>query len=770
MNSPLRWFSRVLWVGFAARLLFAVPAFLAPDTLATFYGLDRIEFSYVWLGNAAMLGVGLALFYAAAAHDPERHPVLAWLIAAGQLLGAAYWAAVLHDAEFGPDVVWFLLFDGAFGVASAVLLQLGLPPDARLGRRGLARLGAALRAPRELNGSLRWFRRVLWLGLAVNAAFVIPALFAPQLLVRSLGAQYVEFSRFWIGATGVALLGVSLAYLVPAVHPSYRPGVSWLAVASRFVAVFFWVRVVSLPERRPFVAYLIADLVIGILLLFLLQRGLPQDERVGAASARRFGRALGGALVLRGRPPALRALWAVGVVVLALIGTVGWYHLVRQVPDEQFASQEEEYKHGAIGLSPVSRIPYWVWKVMPQVCARTFPPGDGWAAFGMLFEPGNELPVGFARREIGYPSIEPNCALCHTASYRATAGGPAHVVPGAPAHALDLEAFQRFLYACATDPDFTPSNVVAAIRKLRPMGPVEASVYRWVIVPGMKAGLVRQGNDYAWQRSRPLQGRGRTDTFNPTKINVFHLRDDGTVGTTDLPAVWNQRPRERLWLHWDGNNNSIRERNFAAAMAIGATPSSVIAESFRRVTDYLLDLPAPRYPFPVDAARATRGKVIYDRECASCHAFGGPGIGQATPVEEVGTDPHRLQSFTAELVQRFHDIDMPPFKFDAYRKTDGYANVPLDGIWARGPFLHNGSVPTLHDLLRPPEQRPRLFHRGYDLFDPTDVGFVSTGPDAEKVGTRYDTTEPGNGNGGHRYGTQHPEAERLDLLEYLKTL
>ena len=58
-----------------------------------------------------------------------------------------------------------------------------------------------------------------------------------------------------------------------------------------------------------------------------------------------------------------------------------------------------------------------------------------------------------------------------------------------------------------------------------------------------------------------------------------------------------------------------------------------------------------------------------------------------------------------------------PYRFTHFRKTNGYANQPLDGIWLRAPYLHNGSVPTLRDLLEPPEQRPKVFYRGYDVFD-----------------------------------------------------
>jgi hypothetical protein len=68
-----------------------------------------------------------------------------------------------------------------------------------------------------------------------------------------------------------------------------------------------------------------------------------------------------------------------------------------------------------------------------------------------------------------------------------------------------------------------------------------------------------------------------------------------------------------------------------------------------------------------------------------------------------------------------------PWRFSHFRKTDGYANMPLDGIWLRAPYLHNGSVPNLRALLFP-EERPAEFFRAYDVYDWANVGFVSSGP------------------------------------------
>ena len=100
-------------------------------------------------------------------------------------------------------------------------------------------------------------------------------------------------------------------------------------------------------------------------------------------------------------------------------------------------------------------------------------------------------------------------------------------------------------------------------------------------------------------------------------------------------------------------------------------------------------------------------------------------------------------------------------------ETAQYRARPLNGVWATGPFLHNGSVPTLRALLDPVADRPKAFNMSASEFDPVDVGFKGS---AEPDATRLDTSVPGNGNMGHAYGTTLSEAERRELLEYLKSL
>ena len=121
--------------------------------------------------------------------------------------------------------------------------------------------------------------------------------------------------------------------------------------------------------------------------------------------------------------------------------------------------------------------------------------------------------------------------------------------------------------------------------------------------------------------------------------------------------------------------------------------------------------------------------------CAGCHASGGSRAGTVIPISELGTDRHRLDAWTADEANALNAFGGGrDWKFSAFRKSDGYVAVPLAGVWLRAPYLHNGSVPSLADLLEPPERRPREFRRGYDVYDPANVGFVSSGSEARRTG------------------------------------
>ena len=109
----------------------------------------------------------------------------------------------------------------------------------------------------------------------------------------------------------------------------------------------------------------------------------------------------------------------------------------------------------------------------------------------------------------------------------------------------------------------------------------------------------------------------------------------------------------------------------------------------------------------------------------------------------------------------------PPQPYAPPSLTDLKAS-PLPGVWATGPYLHNGSVATVYELLSPEAERRRVFWTGGRELDRERLGFLS---DDAPGRFRFDTSVPGNRNTGHLYprrGLDHDE--RLAIIEYLKTL
>jgi len=466
---------------------------------------------------------------------------------------------------------------------------------------------------------------------------------------------------------------------------------------------------------------------------------------------------------------------AVLAAAVAGIAIVAVAFFSRDEP-ERHADILEHFKYGSIGSEDRAGVPYSLWLALPSVFPEHLPEGggQGYERLGFLYEPGRRRPIGTSYREAPVGQVGLNCAACHTATVRASPSASPRIVAGMPANQFHLQAYINFLRACARDERFTPEVLIPAIRKADPdFSRGDEVLYRTFVIPRTREALRRIDDDFAWMDRRPPQGPGRVDTFNPYKT-LFRIADPGerTVGTVDLPSLWNQRVREGMSLHWDGNNDKVEERNISAAIGAGASESSLDEPSMARLAEWIKDFGPPPYPRTrIDQRRAARGAVVYREQCSACHALDGERVGQVTPIEQVGTDRERLDSFTPELARNMNTLGRGrPWAFRHFVKTKGYANSPLDGLWLRAPYLHNGSVPDLRSLLSPTAERPRVFYRDYDVYDWARVGFVTRGPDAERRGFRYDTEVRGNGNGGHLYGTQLSPEDKEDLIEYLKGL
>jgi len=461
------------------------------------------------------------------------------------------------------------------------------------------------------------------------------------------------------------------------------------------------------------------------------------------------------------------------LLLIVIGGVFVWYKFFRQV-DQHFASTEAYFKNGSIGTEQSAGIPYWIWVTLPRIFPEYLPGPGGYNSLGLFNDPGNDIPVGFSNKTIGFERVGVNCALCHMASVRLSPDELPVLYAAGPSNTVDVLAYQRFLFNSASDPRFNSKTILAEIDHIYKLSFVDRLIYKYALIPATKKALLKQKEKFAWTDVRPSWGRGRIDPFNPVKVSVLKISPSDTIGNSDMQPIWNLGPRQGRALHWDGLNTDLTEVVRSSAIGDGATPKSIPLEELQILQDWLINVKAPKYPadrFPIDTRLASAGQSAYARECASCHAFGGKRTGQVVPVSEVGTDSHRVQIWTKEAADAYNAYASKyPWKFNHFRSTDGYASVPLDAIWIRGPYLHNGSVPTLRDLLEPVENRPKVFYRGYNVFDARDVGFISSGPEAERVGFRYDVSVTGNSNAGHLWGTHLSSGEKQALMEYMKTL
>ena len=410
----------------------------------------------------------------------------------------------------------------------------------------------------------------------------------------------------------------------------------------------------------------------------------------------------------------------------------------------------------------------------PTSC-RTVP--ARYARLGFTYEtPTSDLPIGTTKSTDWIPRVGLNCATCHAGAYRDAPGAPPKIVLGMPAHQMDLQGYARFLSACAKDPRFNADTLVAAMQKHPEFGFVDGLGTSCSSSAARRTASSNGTRRIAWFDKRPPQGPGRVDTFNPYKAMFAEgdalrhrrhgghrrsavalepadaARGCGCTGTATT-TPWTSATRARRSAPGRRRTRSISPRSIASRT-------------------WILDLKPPAFPAGrIDAALAAAGRPIYQQNCASCHDIGQPRVGQ---VDRHRRGRHRPRA-RCDRSRRNWSTQMntigtgKPWRFSHFRKTNGYAGMPLDGIWLRAPYLHNGSVPTLRALLLL-DERPARFYRAYNVYDWRAVGFVSSGPEAEKEGVAFDTSLRGNGNGGHTYGRDLSVQDREALIEYLKTL
>lgn len=207
----------------------------------------------------------------------------------------------------------------------------------------------------------------------------------------------------------------------------------------------------------------------------------------------------------------------------------------------------------------------------------------------------------------------------------------------------------------------------------------------------------------------------------------------------------------------------------------------------------------------VDLAAAKRGKQLFDQTCAKCHgtykkAWEQPGAAslsladrlatvevryhEDTPVIDVGTDGLRNKGM--ESIVQLNDLDISKKVGTVIRVQKGYVPPPLVGIWARFPYFHNNSAPSLCAVLSRREERPAVYFAGEPRDPKTDFDEACNGyPTGEAVPAawkadaeaRFDTQLPGLSNQGHDEGVflkngqeMFTPQQKRDIIEFLQTL
>jgi mono/diheme cytochrome c family protein len=304
-----------------------------------------------------------------------------------------------------------------------------------------------------------------------------------------------------------------------------------------------------------------------------------------------------------------------------------------------------------------------------------------------------------------------------------------------------------------------------------PLDWIDWGLYATVIIPKTRLALRIAERQLAWMNDRPAWGPGRDDAFNLPKFILTQTPWDDTVGNTDFPALWRMDARAGRLFHWGGEAKTLYAVTATSALGTGALPGKAFVETNRWTDSFIAKLDPPPYPASIDKALAARGEGIFRAHCADCHGASGRRVGKAIPAAEIGTDAEHDRTWSQKDADRMNRLTRTLGAPDAeLQAAQGYVARPLAGVWLLGPYLHNGSVPTIRDLLTAPAQRPKVFYRGVDLIDTRNVGFVASGRYAEAHGFRFDTGLRGNGNGGHVYGTDLSEADKNALIEYLKTM
>jgi mono/diheme cytochrome c family protein len=276
--------------------------------------------------------------------------------------------------------------------------------------------------------------------------------------------------------------------------------------------------------------------------------------------------------------------------------------------------------------------------------------------------------------------------------------------------------------------------------------------------------------------------------YRDADLNIYpnRLPAKMTHHDMDAPPWWHFHRKHHIYIDGFAEKGHKGLMQFMLVRQNGPKQFRSWESDFRDVYAFLSELRPPKYPLEIDAAVAEKGRRVFNDHCAQCHGTyansqtpnaSSDYPGRIIPIEDIGTDRVRFDALTP---RHRHHYGMSWFadygKQNTLEEVDGYVAPPLDGVWASAPYFHNGSVPTLWHVLHP-EHRPARWQRIALAMDEERMGLMveevdripETLPPSEKRWI-FDSTALGKSNSGHDYPNELTEEEKIQVLEYLKTL
>ena len=247
---------------------------------------------------------------------------------------------------------------------------------------------------------------------------------------------------------------------------------------------------------------------------------------------------------------------------------------------------------------------------------------------------------------------------------------------------------------------------------------------------------------------------------------------------TDVPAWWLLKKKNAMFYNGFGRGDFGRFLMGSNLLTVSDTAEAREVDShFNDVLAFINSIQPPKFPKAIDAPMAAEGKIIFMATCKKCHGtYGEDGSypNLLIPESIIKTDSalYTANYSNPQMVNWFNNSWFSsgdhPAKLVPYR---GYIAPPLDGIWITAPYLHNGSVPNLEEVLNS-KKRPKYWQRNFTKpsYNYDIPGYNYETKDAPGNNEVYNTTQKGYSNEGHYFGDKLSDAERRSVIEYLKTL